>query len=63
MTDERTDRLWINTIRTLSMDAVQQANSGQGVAASVATTMKKPNKPAATLAQRPPRRLTRESWK
>ena len=28
MTDEQLDQLSINTIRTLSMDAVQQANSG-----------------------------------
>ena len=28
MTDARLDQLCINTIRTLSMDAVQQANSG-----------------------------------
>src|SRR5262245_66273870 len=29
MTDEKKDQLCINTIRTLSMDAVQQANSGR----------------------------------
>ena len=29
MTNEQLDQLSINTIRTLSMDAVQQANSGQ----------------------------------
>ena len=28
MTNEQLDQLSINTIRTLSMDAVQQANSG-----------------------------------
>ena len=28
MTNEQLDQLTINTIRTLSMDAVQQANSG-----------------------------------
>ncbi len=28
MTNEQMDQLSINTIRTLSMDAVQQANSG-----------------------------------
>ena len=28
MNDEQLDQLAINTIRTLSMDAVQQANSG-----------------------------------
>src|SRR5262245_44020082 len=31
MIDEHLDRLAINTIRTLSMDAVQQANSGHPV--------------------------------
>ena len=34
MSNEQLDQLAINTIRTLSMDAVQQANTGQNPASS-----------------------------